>query len=59
MKLGKDVVEKCHRFDIGLSKKEYETLKNYGLEQVKSDDEALINYAVNKILADAVKKGSK
>ena len=57
MKFGKEIEEKYHRFDVNMDKKEHAFLKNYGLEQIQNDDEALINYAVNKILAEAVKKG--
>ena len=56
MKLSKETIEKYHKFDIDLDKKEYKILRDYGLKLINSDDEALINYAVNKILGDAVKE---
>ena len=59
MKLSKEVIEKCHRFDLDLNKEEHKFFKNYGLEQIKEDDEALINYAINKILSKVVKGDKK
>lgn len=57
MKFGKETVEKCHKFDMDMSEKERAILACYGLKQIKNDEEALINYAVNKILINAIKKG--
>jgi len=59
MKFGKESVEKFHKFDVSFDKKEHSFLRDYGLDQIKNDDEALINYAVNKILREAVKNGEK
>lgn len=59
MKFGKETEEKFHRFDVSMDKKEHKFLRDYGLDQIKNDDEALINYAVNKILGEEIKKGKK
>jgi hypothetical protein len=56
MEIGKEKVEKVHKFEIDLSSEEYALLKKIGLELIIKDEEALINYAVNYILAKEVDK---
>lgn len=56
MEIGKEKVEKVHKFKIDLSSEEYALLKKIGLELIIKDEEALINYAVNYILAKEVDK---
>jgi len=55
MKIGKEKKEIYYKFDVDFEKNEYETLKEYGLKEIVKDDNALINYATNKILINAVK----
>jgi len=55
MQFGKHDIEKVYRFDVDFENKEYALLKDYGLKEIQNDSEALVNYAVNKILANAVK----
>jgi hypothetical protein len=53
MELTNEKLVKSYEYDIeGLSPEEYTHLRNYGLKEIKKDDEALINYAFNKILYD-------
>jgi len=59
MKFGKETAEKYVKFDVDIDNNEYDMLKNYGLEQIKNDDQALINYAVNKILRAEVEREEK
>jgi hypothetical protein len=54
MKLGKETKVTYHKFDVDFENKEYKMLKNYALQEIVKDDEALVNYAVNKILTKAV-----
>jgi len=56
MKLGKETAEKYCKFDVELSNKEWDMLKNYGLELIQNDEGALINYAFNKILEKQLKE---
>ena len=56
MKIGKETIETFYRFDVDLSQKEHTALRNYGLNLIKNDDAALINYAANAILRKAVDK---
>jgi len=44
---------------IELDKKEKEVLAKVGLEQIKNDQEKLIEYAVNYILKQYIKIGDK
>jgi len=46
-------------FPIDMSEEEAEALCEKGLEWIKEDKEALINYAVNHILQEVVDKESK
>jgi len=44
---------KTWEYDIdGISQEEAMQLRNYGLEKIKEDDDALINYAFNRIIFD-------
>jgi len=54
MKFGKQKIEKVYKFDVDFEDKEYAYLKDYGLKEIQKDSEALVNYAVNKVLANAV-----
>lgn len=56
MKIGKEKVEKIHKFEMDFSPKEYVLLKKMGLELIIKDEEALINYAVNYILNKEIDK---
>jgi len=56
MEIGKEKIEKVHKFEIDLSTKEYSLLKKIGLELIIKDEEALINYAVNHILKKQIEK---
>lgn len=56
MKIGKEKVEKIHKFEMYFSPKEYALLKKMGLELIIKDEEALINYAVNYILNKEIDK---
>ena len=56
MEIGKEKIEKVHKFEIDLSTKEYALLKKIGLEFIIKDEEALINYAVNHILKKQIEK---
>lgn len=57
MKFGKQKIEKIYNFDVDFEDNEYSILKDYGLREIQKDPEALVNYAVNKVLANAVKLG--
>ena len=50
MELGPETKETFYKFPLDLSEKEAKYLRDIGLKQIESDDEALINYAVNYIL---------
>ena len=55
MKFGKHKIEKVYNFDVDFEDKEHSILQAYGLREIQKDPEALVNYAVNKILANAMK----
>lgn len=55
MKFGKHKIEKVYNFDVDFEDKEYAFLQDYGLREIQKDPEALINYAVNSILAKTIK----
>jgi hypothetical protein len=57
MKIGKEKKEIYYRFDVDFEKKEYDILREYGAKEIVKDDNALINYAVNKILVNMIGKG--
>jgi len=54
MILKKEREVKCYEFDADFTKEEAKELKEYGLKIIADDDNALINYAVNKILTKYV-----
>lgn len=56
MKLGKETTEKYCKFNVEFENGEFKMLKDYGLKEIQKDDSALINYAVNKILIDSIKR---
>jgi len=61
MKCSKFIKNKTPDYTIvmELDKKEKEVLAKVGLEQIKNDQEKLIEYAVNYILKQYVKIGNK
>ena len=59
MKFGKETKETYCQFDVDLSKKEWETLKEYGRKTIEKDDGALINYAINDIVRKEVERSEK
>lgn len=54
LELANERVGKTYEYDMHLSKKESQELRNYGLERIQNDENELINYAVNCILRDIV-----
>lgn len=56
MKIVKETEEKSYKFVVDLSTKESAVLKEYGLKSIENDDEALINYAINKIVENYISK---
>lgn len=64
MKLGKETKETYYKFDCEFSDDECDKLVEYGWREIQKDEAALVNYAVNKLLYNAVeanktKKGAK
>ncbi len=59
MKLGKETIKTVHNFDATFSTKELKMLKDYGLKLIREDEASLVNYAVNRILENAVKEKKK
>jgi hypothetical protein len=56
MELGKERVEDVYCFPLDLDEDEAKRLRDIGLEQIANDEEALINYAVNFILAQQIEQ---
>lgn len=54
MELGNEKEEMFYTFPLEVSDEEAKRLRDIGLKEIKKDDEALINYAVNFILAQKV-----
>ena len=54
MKIDNERTEVFHKFYLDITDSESETLARIGLERIKNDREALINYAVNVVLRDKV-----
>lgn len=59
MKLGKETEEKVCKFDAEFTAKEWKMLKDYGQKLILKDEGALVNYALNDILHNEVKKHKK
>jgi len=59
MKLGKETKVDYCKFDVEFENNEFQILKDYGLKKIQEDDEALVNYAVNKILIDQINASDK
>lgn len=59
MKFSKECPAKYVKVDVQFDDKEHKLLRDYGLKHIILDDEALINYAINKILLDTVKYNQK
>ena len=59
MNFGKEVIGKVYKFKVEMDDKEEALLKEYALKNIINDDEALLNYAVNRILKEMVNKGDK
>ena len=56
MKIGKEKAIQYSEFKVDFESKEYCMLKEYGKKEILKDDNALINYAINKILADYIQR---
>ena len=55
MELGNKRMEESYKFDLTLSEREKLYLKQIGYELIEKDEQALINYAVCRIIEDEVK----
>jgi len=56
MIFGKETKEKVCKFDVDFEENEWDMLKKYGLKTIKTDESALVNYAVNDILRKEVER---
>jgi hypothetical protein len=57
VELGEETIVQTHEFkDTKMDGKTALFLKNYAMEHILSDNDTLINYAFNRILAEQVKK---
>jgi len=54
IKFGKFIPEKVYRVDFEAEENVMETFAKYGLEKIKDDQEALVSYAINKLLKDMI-----
>jgi len=59
MKLENEKKECFYKYDIDLQPEEYKMLKEYGLKHIVDDPDALINYAVIKILKESIEDTGK
>lgn len=59
MIFGKETIEKVHKFDVDFEDKELAMLKEYGLKTIKTDEGALVNYAINDILRKEVERNER
>lgn len=50
---------KCWEFEVDLSEEEKKELSSLGLDLIKDDREALINYVFNRILKQMVEESGK
>ena len=55
MKLSNQKQEKVYRYNLLITREEAEHLKHLGLETIQNDDQALIEYAVLRLLEDQIK----
>jgi len=59
MKFGKETKKVYCQFEFEFEDKEFQMLREYGLKEIAKDDNALVNYAINKILANCVNTSVK
>ena len=59
MKLDNEKKECFYKYDLDLQSEEYKMLKEYGLKHIVNDDDALINYAVVRILKESIEDAGK
>lgn len=55
MELLSEREEIVHKFDLDLTPDEAISLRDIGYERIKTDDQALIEYAVIKLLEDKIR----
>ena len=56
IKFGKFIPAKMYKVDFTAEEKVMDTFAEYGLREIAKDKEALINYAINRLLIDMVKE---
>jgi len=59
MEIDNERTEVTHKFDLDLSEKEAKILAECGLDSIKNDQGALINYAVNMLMQDMIDRAEK